>query len=91
MRNHLEKVLWSDGFYIESHEGNESQEGSMNTDIDGLVYFIRIIFRSITSPCYEKNMSVWMKNMKKSLEFSQKQTTFAPTFWIKNGRLAQLV
>lgn len=33
----------------------------------------------------------WMKNMEKSLEFSQKQATFAPTFWIKNGRLAQLV
>ena len=33
----------------------------------------------------------WMKNIEKSLEFSQKQTTFAPTFWIKNGRLAQLV
>lgn len=27
MRNHLEKVLWSDGFYIESDEGNESQRG----------------------------------------------------------------
>ena len=26
----------------------------MNTGIHGLVYFIRIIFRSITSPCYEK-------------------------------------
>ena len=36
MRNHLEKVLWSDGFYIESHEGNESQKGSMNTGIHGL-------------------------------------------------------
>ncbi|MFR2732328.1 hypothetical protein [Hoylesella buccalis] len=31
------------------------------------------------------------KNMEKSLAFSQKQATFAPTFWIKNGRLAQLV
>lgn len=50
VRNHLEKVLWSDGFYIESHEGNESQEGSMNTDIHGLVYILRIICRSATGP-----------------------------------------
>ena len=53
MRNHLEKVLWSDGFYIESHEGNESQEGSMNTGIHGLVYFLRIICRSAAGPFRE--------------------------------------
>ena len=53
VRNHLEKVLWSDGFYIESHEGNESQEGSMNTGIHGLVYFLRIICRSATGPFRE--------------------------------------
>lgn len=53
MRNHLEKVLWSDGFYIESHEGNESQKGSMNTGIHGLVYFLRIICRSAAGPFRE--------------------------------------
>lgn len=50
VRNHLEKVLWSDGFYIESHEGNESQEGSMNTGIHGLVYILGIICRSAIGP-----------------------------------------
>ena len=55
MRNHLEKVLWSDGFYIESHEGNESQEGSMNTGIHGLVYILRIIYCSSTCPFKRMN------------------------------------
>ncbi len=84
MRDHLTKVLWRDCFHHESVAGNDSQR-------DVHVCILPVICRSATSPCYEKNMSVWMKNMKKSLEFSQKQTTFAPTFWIKNGRLAQLV
>ncbi len=53
VRNHLEKVLWSDGFYIESHEGNESQEGSMNTGIHGHVCIIRVICRSATGPFRE--------------------------------------
>ena len=53
MRNQLTIVLWSDRFYIESHEGNESQEGSMNTGINGLVYFLRIICRSAAGPFRE--------------------------------------
>ncbi len=40
-------------FYIESHEGNESQEGLMNTGIHGLVYILRIICRSSTCPFHD--------------------------------------
>ena len=78
MRNHLEKVLWSDGFHHESVKETNRREDLMNTDIDGLVYFIRIIFRSITSPCYEKNMSVWMKNMKKVWSFHKNKLPLHP-------------
>ena len=82
--NHLEKVLWSDGLHHESESGNDSQR-------DVHVYIRRIICRSATGPFHDWTVLTWMKNMEKSLAFSQKQTTFAPTFWIKNGRLAQLV
>lgn len=78
------KVLRSDVFHHESDVGNDSQR-------DVHVYILPVICRSATGPFNDRTVMAWMKNMEKSLEFSQKQTTFAPTFWIKNGRLAQLV